>query len=75
MTRALGWGKHQNPENEYLYKLPETTLRKLAEDVRSPSQSYRGFEELNHSVNNKGLRPGIALRLNPQNLAVDFGGS
>ena len=33
MTRVLGWEKYQNPENQSLYILPETTLRKLAEDV------------------------------------------
>jgi putative NIF3 family GTP cyclohydrolase 1 type 2 len=33
MTRALGWEKFQNPENQNLYTLPETTLEKLAADV------------------------------------------
>src|SRR5437660_3436885 len=33
MTRALGWEKFQNAENQNLYTLPETTLRKLAEEV------------------------------------------
>lgn len=33
MTHALGWEKYQNPENQNLYTLPETTLRRLAEDV------------------------------------------
>ena len=33
MTHALGWGKYQNPENEHLFTLPETTLRGLAADV------------------------------------------
>src|SRR6266852_9645267 len=33
MTHELGWEKFQNPENQNLYTLPETTLRKLAEDV------------------------------------------
>jgi putative NIF3 family GTP cyclohydrolase 1 type 2 len=33
VTHALGWDKFQNPENQNLYTLPETTLRKLAEDV------------------------------------------
>jgi putative NIF3 family GTP cyclohydrolase 1 type 2 len=33
MTHALGWEKYQNPENQNLYTLPETTLEKLAADV------------------------------------------
>jgi putative NIF3 family GTP cyclohydrolase 1 type 2 len=33
MTHALGWEKFQNPENEHLFTLPETTLRELAADV------------------------------------------
>ena len=33
MTHALGWEKFQNPENQNLYTLPETTLRALAADV------------------------------------------
>ena len=33
MTHALGWEKFQNPENQNLYTLPETTLEKLAAEV------------------------------------------
>ena len=33
MTEALAWGKYQDPENEHLYTLPETTLRQLADEV------------------------------------------
>ena len=33
MTHALGWEKFQNPENEHLFTLPETTLEKMAADV------------------------------------------
>lgn len=39
MTNALGWGKYQNPENEHLYTLPETTLRQLAEEVAEKLES------------------------------------
>jgi putative NIF3 family GTP cyclohydrolase 1 type 2 len=31
--RALGWEKYQNPENQFLFVLPQTTLRDLARDV------------------------------------------
>jgi len=33
MARALGWESFQNPRNENLFTLPETTLGKLAADV------------------------------------------
>ena len=33
MTQALGWEKFQDPENEHLFTLPETTLEKLAAEV------------------------------------------
>jgi putative NIF3 family GTP cyclohydrolase 1 type 2 len=33
MTAALGWGKYQNPGNQNLYTLPQTTLRDLSEYV------------------------------------------
>src|ERR1700757_5159917 len=33
MVRALGWEKYQNAENQYLFVLPETTVKKLAEEV------------------------------------------
>jgi putative NIF3 family GTP cyclohydrolase 1 type 2 len=33
MTRVLGWAKYQDPQNPHLFKLPQTTLRALAEDV------------------------------------------
>jgi putative NIF3 family GTP cyclohydrolase 1 type 2 len=33
MVHALGWDKYQNPENENLFVLPETTLEKLAAEV------------------------------------------
>ena len=33
MTRALGWAKYQDPTDPHLFKLPPTTLRKLADEV------------------------------------------
>ena len=33
MTRALGWAKYQDPADPHLFKLPPTTLRKLADEV------------------------------------------
>jgi len=33
MVHALGWEKFQRPDNEYLFVMPETTVRELAEQV------------------------------------------
>jgi putative NIF3 family GTP cyclohydrolase 1 type 2 len=33
-VRALGWEKFQDPANQYLFTIPETTVAKLAEDLR-----------------------------------------
>ncbi len=35
MTHALGWEKFQNPANEHLFTMPETTLDNLAEYIKS----------------------------------------
>jgi putative NIF3 family GTP cyclohydrolase 1 type 2 len=32
-VRALGWGKYQDPSNQYLFTIPETTVEKLAGEV------------------------------------------
>jgi putative NIF3 family GTP cyclohydrolase 1 type 2 len=33
-VRALGWEKYQDPANQYLFTIPETTVAKLAEELR-----------------------------------------
>jgi putative NIF3 family GTP cyclohydrolase 1 type 2 len=33
MVHAMGWEKYQNPDNQYLFVLPETTVRQLADEV------------------------------------------
>lgn len=33
MVHALGWEKYQNPENQFLFVLPQTTLKDLAKGV------------------------------------------
>lgn len=35
MVQALGWEKFQDPENEILFSLPETTLADLSADIQS----------------------------------------
>ena len=32
-VRVLGWEKYQNPDNQILFVVPQTTLKKLAEEV------------------------------------------
>jgi putative NIF3 family GTP cyclohydrolase 1 type 2 len=34
MIRALGWQKFQNPDNAHLFVIPETTVGKLASDIK-----------------------------------------
>jgi putative NIF3 family GTP cyclohydrolase 1 type 2 len=34
MIRTLGWEKFQNPNNNHLFVVPETTLERLAADIR-----------------------------------------
>ena len=34
VIRALGWEKFQNPNNDHLFVVPETTLEQLAADIR-----------------------------------------
>jgi putative NIF3 family GTP cyclohydrolase 1 type 2 len=62
MVRALGWEKYQNAENQYLFVLPETTVKKLAEEVAkeldSPVVRVVGEPEL--KVTKVGLSPGAA---------------
>jgi putative NIF3 family GTP cyclohydrolase 1 type 2 len=35
MVRALGWDKFQDPENQYLFTVPQTTLEALAAEIKS----------------------------------------
>ena len=39
MVHALGWEKFQNPENQYLFVMPETTVKKLAEELARKLES------------------------------------
>lgn len=59
MTPALGWEKYQNPENQNLYTLPETTPEKLATDVAkrldTPVVRVVGNPEMKVKDSGKGL--------------------
>jgi putative NIF3 family GTP cyclohydrolase 1 type 2 len=35
MVHALGWQKFEDPNNQYLFTIPDTTLENLAADIRS----------------------------------------
>jgi putative NIF3 family GTP cyclohydrolase 1 type 2 len=62
MVRSLGWEKFQKPENQYLFVLPETTVKKLAEELAnkldSPVVRVVGDPEM--KVTKVGFSPGAA---------------
>lgn len=62
MVRSLGWQKFQSSENQFLFVMPETTLRKLAEEVAqkldSPVVRVVGQPEM--KVTKVGFSPGAA---------------
>ncbi|HLZ42170.1 MAG TPA: Nif3-like dinuclear metal center hexameric protein [Candidatus Sulfotelmatobacter sp.] len=62
MVRSLGWGKFQKPENQYLFVMPETTVKRLAQEVAnklaSPVVRVVGNPEM--KVTKVGFSPGAA---------------
>ena len=62
MVHALGWEKFQSPDNQYLFVLPETTLKTLAQEVAkkldSPVVRVVGNPEM--KVTKIGFSPGAA---------------
>jgi putative NIF3 family GTP cyclohydrolase 1 type 2 len=62
MVHALGWEKYQSPESQFLFVLPETTVKALAEEVakklNSPVVRVVGNGEM--KVTKVGLSPGAA---------------
>jgi putative NIF3 family GTP cyclohydrolase 1 type 2 len=62
MVKALGWEKFQSGENPYLFKVPETTLEKLAGEVaktlKTPVLRVVGNPEM--KVTKLALSPGAA---------------
>jgi putative NIF3 family GTP cyclohydrolase 1 type 2 len=61
-VRALGWEKYQNAENQYLFVVPETTVKKLAEEVakKLDSVTVRVVGDPDMKVTKVGLSPGAA---------------
>jgi putative NIF3 family GTP cyclohydrolase 1 type 2 len=62
MVEALGWKKFQNPANQYLFVLPETTLSELARQVakKLDSSVVRVVGERDMKVSKVGFSPGAA---------------
>jgi putative NIF3 family GTP cyclohydrolase 1 type 2 len=62
MVHSLGWEKFQRPDNQYLFVLPETTVKKLAEEVASKLESpvVRVVGEPEMKVTRVGFSPGAA---------------
>ena len=62
MVRSLGWEKFQNSENQYLFVMPGTTVKKLAEELAnkldSPVVRVVGDPEM--KVTKVGFSPGAA---------------
>ncbi len=60
MVRALGWQKFQNSENPRLFVIPETTLFKLASDVkkRLGIEALRVVGDPTIRVTKVGMNPG-----------------
>jgi putative NIF3 family GTP cyclohydrolase 1 type 2 len=62
MVRALGWEKFQNPDNQFLFTMPEMTLKSLAEEIAkkldSPVLRVVGDREM--KVTKVGMSPGAA---------------
>lgn len=60
--KALGWEKYQNPQNQYLFAIPEMTLADLAKYVATkldtPALRVVGKPEM--KVTQVGLSPGFA---------------
>ncbi len=62
MVRSLGWEKFQRSENQYLFVIPETTVKKLAEEVANKLDSpvVRVVGEPEMKVTKVGFSPGAA---------------
>jgi len=62
MVRSLGWKKFQNPENQYLFVMPETTVKKLAEEVahKLDSAVVRVVGDPQLKITKVGFSPGAA---------------
>ena len=62
MVHALGWEKFQRPDNQYLFVMPETTLKQLAEQLakKLDSSVVRVVGDRSMKVTKVGFSPGAA---------------
>jgi putative NIF3 family GTP cyclohydrolase 1 type 2 len=62
VVRVLGWEKFQRPDNQYLFVMPEITLKELAEQVsrKLDSSVVRVVGEPEMKITKLGLSPGAA---------------
>jgi putative NIF3 family GTP cyclohydrolase 1 type 2 len=61
-VHALGWEKYQDPKNQYLFTIPETTLSKLGQELRSKLgiAALRVVGDRDLKVTRVALSPGFA---------------
>ncbi|HEX4544902.1 MAG TPA: Nif3-like dinuclear metal center hexameric protein [Candidatus Acidoferrum sp.] len=62
MVRALGWEKYQDPKNEHLFTIPETTMEKLASDLqlKLSTHAMRVVADPHQRVTRAALVPGAS---------------
>jgi putative NIF3 family GTP cyclohydrolase 1 type 2 len=62
MAHALGWEKQQDPENQYLFAVPETTLESLAAELKKKLQVHvlRVVGDSHLKVKKVALAPGAS---------------
>lgn len=60
MVHALGWEKYQDPEDEHLFTIPETTMEKLAGDLKAKLSTHamRVVADPHQKVKRVALVPG-----------------
>jgi len=62
MVHALGWEKYQDAKNEYLFTIPETTMEKLAVDLKAKLSTHamRVVADRQQKVKRVALVPGAS---------------
>ena len=62
MAHALGWEKYQDAKNEYLFTIPETTVEKLAADLKArlSTHAMRVVADPYQKVKRVALVPGAS---------------
>lgn len=62
MVHAMGWEKFQRPDNQYLFTLPETTLKELAKEIAKKLKSpvVRVVGDPGMRITQVGFSPGAA---------------